>query len=415
MLYTPLLPGAAAGTLEPRHVVVPLREQLKTHRPARSARVTGADPTRKRAARALARRPRASTLHYDQLIVALGSTSRTLPIPGLAEHAHRLQDAVRGDRAAQPPRSRALETAESLDDPRRARALPDVRVRRRRLRRARGPRRAAGLRRRRARPLPALPHAGRALRARRGARPRDARDLAERSPTSPARAARPRDRDPHEHDDRARSPTDSVELSAGEVVPTRTRRLDGRRQAAPGRRASSACRSTRAAGSHVDRYCRSRASTTCGRSATPPPCPTRPARATPSPPTAQHAIRQGRTVARNVAAALGVGGAQAPVHATRRSGVFVDMGRHQAVARRSGSAGAASPPGSSRAPTTSRSCRARSAAAPRRRLDGRLLFGRDSSELGTVWQSPEPLELSRPRAIGNEVRQLKATGRVPVF
>ena len=29
MLYTPLLPGAAAGTLEPRHVVVPLREQLR--------------------------------------------------------------------------------------------------------------------------------------------------------------------------------------------------------------------------------------------------------------------------------------------------------------------------------------------------------------------------------------------------
>ena len=28
MLYTPLLPGAAAGTLEPRHVVVPLREEL---------------------------------------------------------------------------------------------------------------------------------------------------------------------------------------------------------------------------------------------------------------------------------------------------------------------------------------------------------------------------------------------------
>ena len=26
MLYTPLLPEAASGTLEPRHVVVPLRE-----------------------------------------------------------------------------------------------------------------------------------------------------------------------------------------------------------------------------------------------------------------------------------------------------------------------------------------------------------------------------------------------------
>ena len=29
MLYTPLLPGAAGATLDPRHVVVPLRSQLK--------------------------------------------------------------------------------------------------------------------------------------------------------------------------------------------------------------------------------------------------------------------------------------------------------------------------------------------------------------------------------------------------
>ena len=33
LLFTPLLPGAAAGTLEPRHVVVPLREQLDDDRP----------------------------------------------------------------------------------------------------------------------------------------------------------------------------------------------------------------------------------------------------------------------------------------------------------------------------------------------------------------------------------------------
>src|SRR3954465_5835017 len=46
MLYTPLLPGAAAGTLEPRHVVVPLREQLKST-DLKLARVTGADPSRK--------------------------------------------------------------------------------------------------------------------------------------------------------------------------------------------------------------------------------------------------------------------------------------------------------------------------------------------------------------------------------
>src|ERR687889_2886803 len=85
MLYTPLLPGAAGGTLEPRHVVVPLREQLKkTH--LKLARVTAADPTRKQVT-ICSPEGREETLHYDQLVVTIGSTSRTLPIPGLAEHA----------------------------------------------------------------------------------------------------------------------------------------------------------------------------------------------------------------------------------------------------------------------------------------------------------------------------------------
>ncbi len=48
LLYTPLLPGAAAGSLEPRHVVVPLREYLGWTN-VRLARVTGADPERARA------------------------------------------------------------------------------------------------------------------------------------------------------------------------------------------------------------------------------------------------------------------------------------------------------------------------------------------------------------------------------
>src|ERR1700737_2812772 len=46
MLYTPLLPGAAAGTLEPRHVVVPLREEL-ARTELRVGVVTGADPVAK--------------------------------------------------------------------------------------------------------------------------------------------------------------------------------------------------------------------------------------------------------------------------------------------------------------------------------------------------------------------------------
>ena len=84
MLYTPLLPGAASGALEPRHVVVPLREELDWT-DIRLARVTGADP----AVNELSLRTvdgRDETLRYDQLVVALGSVPRILPVPGLAEH-----------------------------------------------------------------------------------------------------------------------------------------------------------------------------------------------------------------------------------------------------------------------------------------------------------------------------------------
>src|SRR3954468_8240865 len=85
LLYTPLLPGAAAGTLEPRHVVVPLREELHST-DIRLGDVTGADPTRNEL-RYTSVDAREVTLHYDQLIVAIGSVSRVLPLPGLAEHA----------------------------------------------------------------------------------------------------------------------------------------------------------------------------------------------------------------------------------------------------------------------------------------------------------------------------------------
>jgi NADH dehydrogenase len=84
MLYTPLLPGAAGGTLDPRHVVVPLRSQLK-HTDLIVGRVRGADPERRMLE--VERKDGSEVeLGYDHLVVALGSISRTLPIPGLAEH-----------------------------------------------------------------------------------------------------------------------------------------------------------------------------------------------------------------------------------------------------------------------------------------------------------------------------------------
>lgn len=114
LLYTPLLPGAASGTLEPRHVVIPLREELDRTE-VRLGRVTAADPGRRElsysgfdgAERAL---------RYDHLIVALGSISRVLPVPGLSEHG--LGFKTLGDAIALRNRAlRNLEVAEALDDP----------------------------------------------------------------------------------------------------------------------------------------------------------------------------------------------------------------------------------------------------------------------------------------------------------
>jgi NADH dehydrogenase len=85
MLYTPFLPEAAAGTLEPRHVVTPLREVLKRTY-LRLGSIVGHDPEAK-TVELRAKYGETETLPYDQLLLALGSVSRTLPVPGLAEHA----------------------------------------------------------------------------------------------------------------------------------------------------------------------------------------------------------------------------------------------------------------------------------------------------------------------------------------
>jgi NADH:ubiquinone reductase (H+-translocating) len=114
MLYTPLLPGAAGATLDPRHVVVPLRSQLR-HTDLVIGEVTGGEPAQRTLG---VRRIDGAQIElgYDQLVVALGSVSRTLPIPGLAEHATGLKSLS----DATALRNRVLscmDIAESLKDP----------------------------------------------------------------------------------------------------------------------------------------------------------------------------------------------------------------------------------------------------------------------------------------------------------
>lgn len=84
MLFTPLLPEAASGTLEPRHVVVPLRVMCP-HADLVLGRVVAHDGSARRVQ--VDTEERVFWLGYTDLVLALGAVARTLPIPGLAEHA----------------------------------------------------------------------------------------------------------------------------------------------------------------------------------------------------------------------------------------------------------------------------------------------------------------------------------------
>jgi NADH dehydrogenase len=85
MLYTSFLPEAAAGTLEPRHVVTPLRDVLKRTN-LRLGAITGHDPAA-RTVELSAHEGGVEQLPYDHLLLSVGAVSRLLPIPGLDEHA----------------------------------------------------------------------------------------------------------------------------------------------------------------------------------------------------------------------------------------------------------------------------------------------------------------------------------------
>ncbi len=85
LLYTPFLPEAAAGTLEPRHVVTPLRDILRRTY-LRLGAVDSHDPA-SRTVEIRNHEGEVDEVRYDALLLALGSVSRVLPVPGLDKHA----------------------------------------------------------------------------------------------------------------------------------------------------------------------------------------------------------------------------------------------------------------------------------------------------------------------------------------
>nr|WP_233613331.1 FAD-dependent oxidoreductase [Leucobacter edaphi] len=85
MAYLPFLPEVAAGSIEPRHAVVARRRHLKSTRNI-AGKVTGISSATKTATIT----PNVGEpfeFAYDQIVITTGSVSRTFPIAGIADNA----------------------------------------------------------------------------------------------------------------------------------------------------------------------------------------------------------------------------------------------------------------------------------------------------------------------------------------
>jgi NADH:ubiquinone reductase (H+-translocating) len=124
MTYQPFLPEASAGSLSPRHVVVPLRRVLRRCSVI-NGRVVSLDHGRKVARIDPIDGPEYD-VEYDVVVNALGSVARTLPIPGLADEGvgfKTIEEAI----YLRNQVLNCLDVAESTNDPdRRRRALTFV-------------------------------------------------------------------------------------------------------------------------------------------------------------------------------------------------------------------------------------------------------------------------------------------------
>ena len=84
MLYTPLLPEAAAGSVEPRHVTVPLRT-MAPHSELLLGKAVALDPDRRVVE--VASEAGRFNVSYADLVLALGAVTRMPALPGLREHS----------------------------------------------------------------------------------------------------------------------------------------------------------------------------------------------------------------------------------------------------------------------------------------------------------------------------------------
>src|SRR4051795_5629821 len=119
MLYTPLLPDVAGGLVDPRFVAIPLANALRDVQAIRG-RVDGVDFDA-RTVTFTDPEERSRIVPWDRLVLTPGSVTRLFDIPGLAEHARGLKSTAEAlylrDHVLEQ-----LELADVDDDPGRASA-----------------------------------------------------------------------------------------------------------------------------------------------------------------------------------------------------------------------------------------------------------------------------------------------------
>jgi NADH dehydrogenase len=86
MTYQPFLPEVAAGSIEPRHAVVALRRHLHKSAEVITAKVTAINHATKTAT-ITPELGEPWEMQYDIVVVTAGAVSRTFPIPGVADEA----------------------------------------------------------------------------------------------------------------------------------------------------------------------------------------------------------------------------------------------------------------------------------------------------------------------------------------
>ena len=114
MLYVPLLPEVAGGSLDPRRVAVPLRPKLPRTRLVQG-HATGVDLA-ERTCTVVDVEGRTRVEEWDRVVLTSGSVTRLMSIPGVAEHAFGFKSVAEAvflrDHVL-----RQVELAEQADDP----------------------------------------------------------------------------------------------------------------------------------------------------------------------------------------------------------------------------------------------------------------------------------------------------------